>query len=131
MAARVAICEKPLLADRLRSTLKPSSLPELSVHDRLISLADAAEADSDPLAKDEDVNVEFVPIGRNVKTVRFRFDQATMATTELHQDYNGLAGAHEGDFCLVGFQLHFDTAKRDMKAMGQGSMSRKLLLEGV
>ncbi len=41
-----AICEKPLLAKRLRSILNPSSSSELSVQDSPIWLADRADATS-------------------------------------------------------------------------------------
>ncbi len=46
LAPAAAICAKPLLAERLRSILKPSSLSELSVQVSPISLSDRADATS-------------------------------------------------------------------------------------
>ncbi|MCP4573398.1 MAG: hypothetical protein GY838_13665 [bacterium] len=83
------------------------------------------EATADPLATDEDVNMEFVRIGSRTKRFKLRFDQLTPARTDVSDggDENNAWGAHDGDFNLVGYQIHLTPGEEGDATDGGGTMS--------
>lgn len=86
--------------------------------------SDDTEANGTPMAKDSDINIEYVPFDHACHVFQLRFGQESMSSLAHALLASTALGIRQGDFELIGFHVHYKPVGEE--SPNEGTLSVKV-----